>query len=226
MRGLLFLLIFGLTGVAILVGLGVWQVQRLDWKQGLLADIATRIAADPVALPTDPDPVADKYLPVTVDGVIQPDELHVLVSLKRVGPGYRVIAPFETGDGRRILLDRGFVGTAQKNDARSGGAVSVTGNLHWPDDRTGSTPANDEAGNIWFARDVADMAAALDTEPVLLIARSSTGPTVRPLPIDTVGVPNDHLQYAITWFSLALIWSVMTAFFLWRGRARPESRGT
>ena len=226
MRGLLFLLIFGLTGVAILVGLGVWQVQRLDWKQGLLADLATRIAADPVALPTDPDPVADKYLPVTVDGVIQPDELHVLVSLKRVGPGYRVIAPFETGDGRRILLDRGFVGTAQKNDARSGGAVSVTGNLHWPGDRTGSTPANDEAGNIWFARDVADMAAALDTEPVLLIARSSTGPTVRPLPIDTVGVPNDHLQYAITWFSLALIWSVMTAFFLWRGRARPESRGT
>lgn len=222
MRGILFLLIFGLTGCAILIGLGTWQVQRLAWKEAILADIDARIAADPVALPAAPEPGTDTYLPVTVQGRVAPGELHVLVSLKRVGPGYRIIAPFETEDGRRILLDRGFVGTADKDATRSDGAMTVTGNLHWPQDRTGSTPDNDVAGNIWFARDVAAMAAELDTEPVLLIARSQTDPEIRALPVVTADIPNDHLQYAITWFSLALIWAVMTAFFLWRSRARTE----
>lgn len=224
MRGILFLLIFGLTGCAILVGLGTWQVQRLAWKQGILNDIDSRIAADPVALPAAPEPGTDTYLPVAVAGTIEPGELHVLVSLKRVGPGYRIIAPFATEDGRRILLDRGFVRSAEKDAGRVPGPVSVTGNLHWPQDRTSSTPPNDEAGNTWFARDVAVMADALGTEPVLLIARSPTGPEIRPLPLNTADIPNDHLQYAITWFSLALIWAAMTAFFLWRSRARPESQ--
>ncbi|MDK3073283.1 SURF1 family protein [Sedimentitalea sp. JM2-8] len=228
MRSILFLLIFGLTGVGILVGLGTWQVQRLSWKQAILAEIETRIAADPVSLPAGIDPARDKYLPVRVSGEIEPGELHVLVSVKQVGAGYRVIAPLLTGDGRRILLDRGFVAASRKADPRRTGPVTVIGNLHWPDDRTGSTPENDVAGNIWFARDIAQMAEALDSLPVLLISREEVPaePSVRPLPVDTVGIANDHLQYAVTWYSLALIWAGMTAYFLWRGRARSESRGT
>lgn len=84
------------------------------------------------------------------------------------------------------------------------------------------TPEPDKSNNIWFARDVPKMAAALGTEPVLLIAKSKTDPNVVPLPVDTEGIPNDHLQYAITWFSLALIWAAMTGFFLWRGRAKDK----
>lgn len=225
MARVVFMVFFGLTGCAILVWLGTWQIQRLGWKQEVLAEIDSRISAEPVALPVAPDPDADKYLPVEVSGAVSDTELHVLVSVKHVGPGYRIIAPFQTEDGRLILLDRGFVATEDKNKARQTGPMTVVGNLHWPDEIDSYTPEPDVAANTWFARDVPRMAAALGTEPVLLIARSQTDPNMTPLPVDTVGVPNDHLQYAITWFSLALIWAAMTAYFLWRTRAKPESRG-
>ncbi|QBF32936.1 SURF1 family protein [Thalassococcus sp. S3] len=223
MGRLAFLLIFGLSGAAILIGLGVWQVQRLAWKEGVLAEIDSRIAADPVGLPATFEPDADRYLPVAVTGEMLGQELHVLVSVKRVGAGYRVIAPFETETGRRVMVDRGFVPTDAKNTARMLGAMDVTGNLHWPREIDSYTPEPDVAGNTWFARDVPAMADALGTEPVLIVAKSQTDPSVTPLPVDTSGIPNDHLEYAITWFSLALIWVAMTAYFLWRSRARTES---
>ncbi|MFD3190668.1 SURF1 family protein [Sedimentitalea sp. HM32M-2] len=222
MRRILFPLIIGLTGFAILIALGTWQLQRLSWKQDVLMQIETRISADPVPLPAAPDPGRDRYLPVTVSGSIAGEELHVLVSIKRVGPGFRIIVPLITNDGRRILLDRGFVRAEAKDVARQTGAVTVTGNLHWPSETDGFTPPPDPAANTWFARDVAAMAAELDTEPLLVVARTPTGSGVTPLPVDTAGIPNDHLQYAITWFSLALIWAAMTAYFLWRTRARAE----
>ncbi len=225
MRRILFPLIFGVAGCAVLIGLGTWQVQRLAWKQGVLARIEARIAADPVPLPAAPRAGADTYLPVTVNGTVLPGELHVLVSIKRVGPGYRIIAPFLTADGRRILLDRGFVRTEAADAARTAGPLTVTGNLHWPQEIDRYTPEPDPAANTWFARDVPAMAAALGTEPVLLVARSRTDPQVTPLPVDTAGIPNDHLQYAITWFSLALIWAAMTAYLLWRIRAEDEDKG-
>lgn len=225
MRRFLFLLIFGLAGTGILVALGTWQSQRLAWKQSVLSEIENRIAEKPVSLPVNPDPEGDKYLPVQVTGTLLPNELHVLVSIKRVGPGYRVVAPFLTSEGRRILLDRGFVSTSNKDGARVLGTMDVIGNLHWPQETDSYTPAPDMVANTWFARDVPAMAAALNTDPVLLIAKSQTDPAVTPLPVDTVGIPNDHLQYAITWFSLALIWAAMTAYFLWRTRANSESRG-
>lgn len=225
MNRLFFALIIGLTGVGILLWLGFWQVDRLAWKEGVLAEIEARIAADPVALPETPEEERDKYLPVEVTGEIGEGELYVLVSRKQVGAGYRVIAPFTTETGRRILLDRGFIKTDKRDATRPVGTVTIIGNLHWPDDRNSSTPDNDEAGNIWFARDIADMARVLETEPTLVIARetslSDTG--VTPLPVDTSAIPNDHLNYAITWFSLAFIWSAMTGFFIWRTTRQKDA---
>ena len=222
MRRILFLLIFGLAGLAVLVSLGIWQVQRLAWKEDILADIEARIAADPVPLPEAVDPEADRYLPVEVSGELLPGEIHVLVSVKQVGPGYRIIAPFRTGD-RTILVDRGFVPTTAKLAERQIGPMQVVGNLHWPDEIDGYTPDPDRASNIWFAREVSAMADALGAEPILLVARSQTDPAITPLPVDTAGIPNDHLQYAVTWFGLALVWAAMTGYFLWRGRAPSES---
>ena len=221
----MFLLTFGLIGAAILIGLGTWQLQRLDWKQGVLADIDSRISSAPVPVPATPDPEADKYLPVQATGTVLAGEAHVLVSIKDVGPGYRIIAPFELSDGRTILLDRGFVRDSAKDTARTTGPLSVTGNLHWPDEVDSYTPAPDLGGNTWFARDVPALAQALGTDPVLLIARTTSepAPTVTPLPVDSAGIPNDHLQYAITWFSLAAIWLVMTFFFMRGPRTKPES---
>lgn len=216
MTRLLPLLIFGLAGLALLVGLGVWQVQRLAWKEGVLAEIEARISAAPVGLPERATP-ADRYRPVTAGGWIGPEALRVLVSRKQVGAGYRLVSVLETG-GRRVLLDRGFIPVAREVPVPPEGEVAVTGNLHWPDDRTSATPENDVAGNIWFARDIAQMAGVLGAEPLLIVAREVSPPEqgVTPLPVDTGDIPNDHLEYAVTWFSFALIWAVVVAVLVRR----------
>lgn len=225
MRRILFALIIGLAGAAVLVSLGLWQVQRLAWKQDILAAIDSRIAAQPIPLPEVPDIASDTYAPVALKGQFGSGELFVLVSRKQSGAGYRVIAPFVTDDGRHILVDRGFIPTEARDTQRRTGATEITGNIHWPDDRTSSTPENDVAGNIWFARDVAAMAKALKTEPLLVIARSENPPVpgLTPLPVDSSAIPNDHLNYAITWFSLAAIWLGMTGFYIFRARQTKDA---
>lgn len=214
-------LLFGLIGCAILISLGTWQVKRLAWKEAMLSEIDARIAATPVALPDQPDPIEDLYLPVTATGSFGPERIRVLVSQKKRGAGYRIISPFVT-EGRTILVDRGIIPIAEDLPATPSGEVTVTGNLHWPNEVDGYTPDPDLKRDIWFARDVATMADALDAAPVLLILREATpaSPAIIPLPVSRAGIPNDHLSYAITWFSLAFIWFVMTGFLLWRIRQR------
>lgn len=226
MGRLAFLLIFGLGGAAILISLGVWQMQRLAWKQGVIADIEARIAAPPVQLPDNLDPERDAYLPVEVTGVLGSEYLQVLVSKKGAGAGYRIIRPMLRTDGR-IMVDMGFVATADASGLKfeEGPPLTVVGNLQWPQETDNFTPAPDLDKNIWFARDVQAMAGALGTAPVLVVRRDApqSGGPVSPLPVDTSAIPNDHLQYAITWFSLAAIWSLMTFFFLRRGTAANKS---
>lgn len=220
MRRFVVPVLFGLIGAGILIALGIWQVQRLAWKEAILADIDRRIAQAPVPLPADPDPVEDEYLSVASEGTLTGPELDVLVGAKRLGAGYRVIQPFETA-GRRIMVDRGFIPLEAKDAPRATGAARLIGNLHWPDEVDGYTPAPDLDKGIWFARDVPAMAEALGTEPVLLVVRRQvSGPDadITPLAVDGTAIPNDHLQYAITWFSLAVIWLVMTGYLIWRMR--------
>ncbi|SFP04988.1 SURF1 family protein [Tranquillimonas alkanivorans] len=225
MRRMIWPLVFGVVGTTILLALGAWQVQRLTWKQSVLAEIEARIAADPVPLPADPDPEADRYLPVRVGGRFDEAALDVLVSVKGTGPGYRIVQAFETEAGRRIMVDRGVVPTDEKDAPRPGGNATVVGNLHWPQEVDGFTPDPDLDAGIWFARDVPAMADALDAAPILIVARETTGDGVVPLPVGTENIPNDHLEYAITWFSLAAIWAGMTGFLLWRIR-RQGQEGT
>ncbi|MCZ8335732.1 MAG: SURF1 family protein [Rhodobacteraceae bacterium] len=219
-RRMIIPLLIGLLGGAILISLGVWQLNRLAWKEAVLADIDARIADAPVSLPATPDPQADRYLPVTATGRFTGEQLDVLVSRKQIGPGVRVVEAFETEDGRRILVDRGFLTDDQRSAPRLSGAATVEGNLHWPDEVDGFTPPPDATTGLWFARDVAAMAAALDTEATFIVARKPTGGEIEPMPVDSSGIPNDHMNYAITWFSLAAVWLGMTAYLLWRIRQR------
>lgn len=214
-------LIFGIVGVAILVSLGAWQVRRLEWKSAILAEIDARLAAAPVDVPADPTVEADQYLRVHAAGTLEPGELHVYTSVPPRGVGYRVIAPMALADGRRILLDRGFVPIDEKDAARVTGPISVTGSLAWPRETDSFTSAPDRAKNIWFARDVALMAPALDTEPVMIVVAESDVDGPMPLPV-TVNIPNNHLQYAITWFLLAVVWTLMTGYLLYRIKRRID----
>ncbi len=215
-------IIFGVAGVAVLIGLGAWQVKRLAWKEALIARLEQRLAADPVALPSAPDPVRDAFLRVRVSGRIGGRELHVLTSLIPYGPGFRVIVPLTAATtGRVVLADLGYVPEAAKDAAaRPAGPVEVVGALYWPDETDGFTPAPDRAANIWFARDLAPMAEALGTEPLLIVAEQhGGGEWPKPLRLG-VSLVNNHLQYAITWFLLALAWEVMSALLVQRERDR------
>ena len=224
MRRYAFPVVLGLAGIAILLSLGFWQLGRLDRKQAILAGIEAKIIAAPVALSTLglPDPERDRYLPVTTAGHTTGQELLVLSGSQEQGPGYEIITAFQTTEGRRILLDRGLVGEAAKGQARPPVTLAVIGNLAWPNESDSYTPPPDQASNLWFARDVEAMAKSLKTDPVLVVIRSAEGDSqgILPVPVDTAGIPNDHLSYAITWFSLAAVWAGMTGYLLWRIRQK------
>ncbi len=224
MRRILFPLILGLGGVAVLLSLGFWQLRRLEAKEAMLAGIEAMIAADPVDIETlpAPDPQSDRYRAVTVSGRLTGEEVLVLTGLKDLGAGYEVIAVLETASGRRILIDRGFLAQTERDAQRASGPVTVTGNLDWPNEADTYTPPPDLKTGVWFARDVALLAERLETEPVLVVSRTpgDSGDAIVPRPIDTSAIKNDHLQYAITWFSLAAVWTGMTAYLLWRIRRR------
>lgn len=223
MRRLWFPLALGILGVAVLCALGTWQLRRLAWKEGVLATIDARIAAEPVGLPASPDPEADLYLPVAVTGALGGEEVRVLTSVAGEGPGYRVISVLTTGD-RRVLADLGFVTEEGADAPRTVPSVAIAGNLHWPDEADSWTPPAE--GPLWFARDVGAMAEALGTEPVLVVARTIGPPLgTTPLPVSSEGIPNDHAVYAATWFGLAAAWAAMSALLIRRTRraARPTA---
>ena len=215
--------VFSIAGTAVLGWLGNWQLDRLAWKQTVLEQIDQRIAAPAVRVPLTPVPSEDTYLPVFAEGRFGQEYIRVLVSQKRIGAGYRVISAFKT-EGRRILVDRGFIDLSKSSDMQADQAVVVQGNLHWPDEVDGFTPAPDLEKNIWFARDVRALSEALQTQPILIVASQISPPdqNIKPLEIDSSAIPNDHLQYAVTWFSLAAIWIMMSGAFLWRSRKKKK----
>lgn len=220
LRRMIFPVLLGVMGCAILIGLGLWQVQRMEWKAGVLAQINGMIGAEPVALMTKPDPLADKYRPVFVEGAFTGEFIEVLAGRVGASPGVQIIEAFVTADGRRILVDRGFLLDSDRAIARPGKAARVVGNLHWPVDADKYTPPPDARTGLWFARDVPAMARSLSTEPVFIVAREPTGDAITPMPVDASSIPNNHWGYAITWFLLAFVWAGMSGYLAWRIRAR------
>ncbi|NBD29972.1 MAG: SURF1 family protein [Alphaproteobacteria bacterium] len=225
MRQLLFSIFIGLGGLVVLLWLGFWQLDRLEWKREILAGIDARMMAEPIPLPQAPTEAEDEYRTVLLSGRPTGEEVHVLVSGTQAGTGYRVISAFETDTGRRILLDQGLLELDAKDAQPARPRMDLRGALLWPDDVNSSTPEPDLDDNTWFGRDVDRMAEALDTEPLLVVlARSSDyDPRLTPLPVDTVGIPNDHLEYAITWFLLATVWLSMSIYWLIRTLRRKET---
>ena len=225
LRKIFFPLLLGLTGVAVLIYLGTWQLQRLQWKEDVLAQIDARLNAAPIALAGNVSVGEDNYKPVITSGKPTGEEVHVLVSGTAAGTGYRVISAFETVSGRRILVDLGLLALEDKNVGPQTGATQIVGNLIWPDDWNSSTPDPDLGKNICFARDVVPMAQALDTLPLMIVARTSTTPDTRltPLPVNTINIKNDHLEYAITWYLLAAVWAAMTGFLIVRTLRKKDA---
>ena len=218
MRKLLFPILLCVAGLAVLLSLGFWQLERLDWKEGVLAGIEARMSGEAIAVPAEPNEETDEYRSVMLTGDLSGSELHVLTSGTSAGTGYLAIRAITLTDGRRILLDQGLLPLDQKNAPPTDTTVEVLGNLLWPDDINSSTPEPDLSANIWFGRDLEAMAEALNTEPLLVVVRSSdpADPRLTPVPVNTSTIKNDHLEYAVTWFGLAVVWALMSLYWVFR----------
>ncbi len=219
--GFLAAVALGLAGTGVLLALGFWQLDRLDWKEGLIARLEGRLEAEPVPVPDSPDPDADNFLRVRAAGRSGTKALHVLTSERPWGPGFRVIVPLTLeGADRTVMADLGYIPAERKGEGIGQDTpATVTGALFWPRDEDSFAPTPDREENIWFARHPGEMADALDAEPVLIVADShDLGEWPKPMRLG-VNLRNDHLGYAITWFSLAAIWAVMSVLL-----ARREYR--
>lgn len=225
MRKLFFPIFLGVSGVAVLLYLGFWQMQRLAWKEGILAEIDARMTGAPIALPQDPTETEDEYIAIELSGLIGNEELHVLTSGTAAGTGYQVITALETSDGRRVLLDLGLLPLEAKDLPSQNAQAEIVGNLIWPDDVNESTPNPDLEKNIWFGRDVDAMSDALGTEPLMVVVREMSPPDPRltPLPVDTSTIKNDHWEYAVTWFLLAIVWAIMSIYWIIRTTRQKDA---
>lgn len=211
-------LLLGLAGVVFLCGLGSWQIQRMYEKRAQLDEMTAGISSPAVAVPAVLNPEKDRYRPVVAEGRFTGETLYVLSGKAMIGAGVQVISVLQMADGRRLLVDRGFLPDDDKHKALSVSAVKIVGNLMWPRDSNEYTPPPDAKTGMWFGRDAEAMAAVLQTEPVFIVAREPTGDGIEAMPVDTSTIPNDHWGYAITWFLLAAVWAVMTAGLVWRIR--------
>ena len=223
--------------LAVLVGLGTWQVERLGWKEALIARIDARIHAAPQPLPpraTWPRVDADdlEYTHVTATGTF--DHAHEAYVFRAAGgtgaagsqPGYTVMTPLRLSSGGTILVNRGFVPFERKDPATRAagqipGEVTVTGLLRAPEGRNWFTPADEPQKNQWFTRDPVALAKYLgisDAAPFTIDADAQpASPGGLPEGGATVlEIPNNHLSYAVTWYGLALTLLGVFGMFAWR----------
>lgn len=220
-----------LAALAVLLGLGIWQLERQAWKAALIDRIEQRVDAPAVALPsTIDDPEAWDYRPVRTTGrFLHEETLHLLGRVHRGRPGAHLITPLRrTGEAAPLLVNRGWIPLealdaleasegARADIERPAGTVTINGLLRQPPAPGWIQPGNDPAANEWLRVDIpamADAAGLADPLPLILTARPAEARPgdARPaealdrLPVPVAvqaDIPNNHLQYALTWFALA-----------------------
>jgi len=241
-RRLYIFLAASLLGVAVLLGLGFWQLERMQWKKALLADLERAVMdASSVSLAEAEGIMArdssKDYLRVELEGRFDHSGERYLFSVRDREAGWQVVTPLITRDRRLVLVDRGFVPESLKQPEKRlpgqiGGETRTEGLLRKHRRPGLFTPANRPDENIWYWPDVAAMLASLDARPglrpssYLVQELPSHGAALwpraqRPNP---AAIPNNHLQYALTWFALALILAIMT-FMVIRKAGKEQGRG-
>lgn len=228
--------VLSLVAIVILVGLGVWQLQRLSWKEALIAAAETRSHAAPAPLPPKADwprlkPADYEYAHVQARGIYDYDHQEFLFgSLSEPhgrydGVGYFVMTPLKLADGGAVIVNRGFVPEAMKAAADQGprGEVEVAGLMRASERRNFFTPADEPQRNLYFARDTQALARGMGLQeyaPFMIDA--DAGPDPLPQGGETrLSFANNHLGYAFTWFGLAAALAGVYGAFAW-GRLRAR----
>ncbi len=216
-RRLLWPAVSTVLALLVLLGLGAWQLRRLAWKQGLLAEIDRAEAAPPVPLPQAPAPFAK----VEASGSLLADHQARYGAEVRDTPagavmGAQSIAPLRLDDGRIVLVDRGFV-PAGVPDPAPAGRVRIAAYVRPADHPGWFSAPDDPAGRRFYTLDPAAIGAALglaQVAPFTLVALGDPQAGTYPDPARHLPrPPNDHLNYALTWFGLALALLVVFAAY-------------
>ena len=232
--GAVLLVVLGLAVLAVLLALGTWQVQRLQWKEGLIAAIDARVASAPRPLADIETQLAQTgdvdYWPVTVAGTFRHEgERHFFATHKGLS-GYFVHTPLALDDGRLVLVNRGFVPFDRKDPAsrpegQVTGRVEIAGlSRNRVEDKPNAfMPDNDPARNVFYWKDLDAMAASTgvgapgDYLPLFIDADDAPNPGGLPVGGTTlIELPNSHLQYAVTWYGLAAALAGVLGAWLWR----------
>lgn len=199
-----------------LLSLGVWQMQRLEWKLGLIEQIESRAFMTPVSLPLNTSNLDDlEYLSVSVTGQFNNDHEMTLYSVGPNGePGYDLYAPLFTSEGNHIIVNRGWVPEQIKfQELRPNtivsGDVTVEGLLRKPTKKLWYGPANEPVNNNWYYRNLNEMAETQKLNnvfPMYLYASRKDGDLSFPVAGRTeINIVNNHLDYVMTWFGLAIV---------------------
>ena len=211
--------------LAVLIVLGTWQVQRLNWKSELIAKIQTRATAEPTSLIVNPIDMAElEFKKVSVRGTFDHTiEFHLVNRSLNGNPGLHILTPFVRSDGGgTLLVNRGWVPFEKKNiQSRRTGSVAeelmLVGIARLVKGPGPFTPANDPRTNHWFFIDpVAKSKISGHQFPLEFYLVDSNENVPGGFPIGkqwTLDIRNDHLQYAITWYSLAL--ALVVIFFVY-----------
>lgn len=227
--------LFTIPALILLLALGTWQVQRLMWKLDLIASVEEGLKAPPVALPAGGvDAEAWHFRRVVVKGEFDHTrEFHLLAHSERGNFGYHVITPLKRSDAPGwVLVSRGWIPADDKDPAKRAqgqvqGEVTITGIVHAPWGKGWFTPDNDLQRNLWYYGDAAGMltAAGIAEAPVLFVDAdaSVTVPGGWPRPGHTrLTFTNNHLAYAFTWYSGAVVLAVI--YVMWHRRRARESQ--
>jgi surfeit locus 1 family protein len=202
-----------LLGLCLLIGLGVWQLQRLTWKTALIAAADARAHAAPVPLASliGRPPSDVEYAHASAAGRFLPGEAYLFTELEGGRIGYEIIVPFRLESGRALLVDRGFVAAAGKRPAPFGappaGEVVITGLVRASQAPGLFTPKPDVAKRTWYGRDGAGLAEALGVRldlPLMLAEDAGRSGVTPEGGVTRLHFRNEHLQYALTWFALGL----------------------
>ena len=221
------------TAVVALVclSLGAWQLERLEWKTGLIAQRRAAVQSAPVPLPKTLEEASRlEFRPVIAEGMFLHDKEIYLGAASPTGgqPGFQVLTPLRLADGRIVFVNRGFIRSELKDPEKReagqlAGPVRVSGPLRLPKGKPGwLVPDNRPDRNYWFWVDLPAMAAATglsDVAPFYIDADATPNPGGWPKGgVTPVNLPNDHLQYAITWFALAA--AAIAVYVVWRRQGR------
>lgn len=230
--------VFAVPAVLVLIGLGTWQLDRLAWKSALIEQMQTRVSAPPAPLDqvlaeAGGDLHAVEYRTAELTGRFRHQaEMYLAARSMNGNPGYHVVTPFESALGRTVLVDRGWVPLDRKlpetrPQGQIRGEVTIEGVVRVP--RAGKSwlqPDNEPEHNMWFWIDLPAMAAHAgagaaggELAPVYLAAGPAENPGGYPIGGQTrINLPNDHLQYALTWYALAVALIVIYVVY----HRRPE----